>query len=292
MPIPLGYVAFCTVLTNYSNFSNIKQEFELFIVNGTRRLLYRLSRKLKIEVGVPMNRLGLYFMVLVLIFSMIPFSDVSASEDANDRQAQENIAMMATNYSQLFFNLGSANGFQDYLTTLVTIVSTTGYTNQDGPFKIPPQSFLLDKTKTYTWMHYQDGVVSSTTAVYSNETYEEQPEWDMWKTTTNGKTEYILVKETEEGLYSGFPYSHYYADLKYPLYAGKVWDNADEQADLVTYTVVATDRIVTIQAGTFENVVEVKTSDGWIFYYAPNIGLIMSIDGGIVVSELSSLQDE
>ena len=49
-----------------------------------------------------MNRLGLYFMVLVLIFSMIPFSDVSASEDADDMQAQENIAMMATNYSQLF----------------------------------------------------------------------------------------------------------------------------------------------------------------------------------------------
>jgi len=138
----------------------------------------------------------------------------------------------------------------------------------------------------------QDDVVSSTTAVYSNETYEGQPEWDMWKTTTNGKTEYILVKETEEGLYSGFPYSHYYADLKYPLFAGKVWDNTDEQAELVTYTVVATDRIVTVQAGTFENVVEVKTSDGWIFYYAPNIGLIMSIDGGIVVSELSSLQDE
>lgn len=249
-----------------------------------------------------MKRLSLFLILLVLLFNQTPTAQAVAQETPDGTQTDKDSIYT----SLLLFNIGSAKSLQDYFYSLITLSWTTGYqaelsstetiasdqgSESDESSDATSASYLLDKSKAYTWTAYHDGQETLSTATYSNEVYEEQPEWDLWGETVNGETEYFLVKETAEGLYTGFPYSEYYSDLRYPLFEGKTWDTSDEEIDFNTYTVVAMDQTVTVKAGTFKDVVQVDASHGWTFYYAPHIGLIKSVQNGTVVTELSELQD-
>lgn len=238
-----------------------------------------------------MKQLCLSLFVLVLLFNQTPKVQATALHSPDGIQTNSDSIYT----SLLLYNIGSAKGFQDSLASLITLGWTTGYAEDrmttDATPDVATASYLLDKSKTYTWTSYHDGRTTHSTASYSNEIYEEQPEWDQWKGTMNGETEYFLVKETEEGLYTGYPYSEYYSDLRYPLSIGKTWNTSDEEIDFNTYTVIAMDRNVTVKAGTFKDVVQVDTSHGWTFYYAPQIGPIKSEHNGVVMSELSKLSD-
>lgn len=246
-----------------------------------------------------MKRLCLSLLVLVLFLTQTPTTQATAYHMPDGTQTNHD----SINTSLLLFDIGSFKNLQDYFYSFMALSWTTDYT--EGIANAEPTidketdespdpsstSYLLDTSKTYTWTSYVDGQTTLSTITYSDEIYEEQPEWDQWKETIDGETAYFLVKETEEGLYTGYPYSEYYSDLRYPLFEGKTWDTSDEEIDFNTYTVTAMDLDVTVKAGTFHDVVQVDASHGWTFFYAPDIGLIKTEQNGTVMNELSELQD-
>ncbi len=83
-------------------------------------------------------------------------------------------------------------------------------------------------------------------------------------------TETLLEKENKYGLF--------YAELKvlaYPVKVGKSWS-----VDTFTFTIESVDKTITVPAGTFKNVVEVKTTtkdlDEYnLTYYAKGVGQIL-----------------
>ena len=83
-------------------------------------------------------------------------------------------------------------------------------------------------------------------------------------------TETLLEKENKYGLF--------YGDLKvlaYPVEVGKSWS-----VDTFTFTIESVDKTITVPAGTFKNVVEVKTTTKDIdeynlTYYAKGVGQIL-----------------
>ena len=243
--------------------------------------------------GGKMKRLCLSLLVLVLLLTQTPMTQATAYHMPDGTQTTND----SINTSLFLFDIRSFNNLQDYFYSLMTLSWTTGYkegiSNNEATVSKDAisSSYLLDISKTYTWTSYVDGQTTLSTITYSDEIYDEQPEWDLWKKTIDGETGYFLVKETEEGLYTGFPYSEYYSDLRYPLFEGKTWDTSDEEIDFNTYTVTAMDLNVTVKAGTFHDVVQVDASHGWTFFYAPDIGLIKSEQNGTVMNELSELQD-
>ena len=48
---------------------------------------------------------------------------------------------------------------------------------------------------------------------------------------------------------------------------------------------------VTTPAGTFENVIEVTEKDGWVGYYAPNVGIIKETVEGETIVELTKIEN-
>jgi len=150
-------------------------------------------------------------------------------------------------------------------------------------FKPAPRatSYLMDKTKDYSWEYIDNGKAYLSTISYIGQESSENKVWDQWKETEkSGEVGYFLAREDKAGLYHGYRESYYNVELAYPLYNGASSD---------TYTVVSLTQVVSTKAGTFRNVVEVKTVDGWTYYYAPNIGHIKSVEKGKVFSELLKL---
>lgn len=222
----------------------------------------------------------------------------------------------------LFLDVLPTDGFHDYISTLAAERITGGY--EDGTYRpanrisrqhfavfvarmlddrFKPSvvnkapSFLMDTSKTYTWMYNDDGEIIETTLRKSTLAYKGAPGWDLWKEAVGGSEGYFIVTENESGL---FETACRYVDeivcepfddtpspeLDYPLYNGKKWTSNE----LVSYTVVSTNRTVTTKATTFKNVVEVKDSDGWTYFYAPKVGLVKTVDNGVTFAELVKLQ--
>jgi len=156
-------------------------------------------------------------------------------------------------------------------------------------FKPKPRatSYLMDKTKDYSWQYIDNGKVYLSTISYIGQELSENTTWDLWKEIeSNGKVGHFLAREDQAGLYHGYQESYYNIELAYPLYNGKKFDDWTTSD---TYTIVSLTQVVTTKAGTFRNVVEVKATDGWTYYYAPNIGHIKSVEKGKVFSELMKL---
>lgn len=211
--------------------------------------------------------------------------------------------------SNLFFDVDASNTFKDYISTLAAERITNGY--GDGTYKpnIPVSrqhfsvfvarmldesfkeeqlqgtaQFLLDVTKAYTWNYHTDGQLITSTAVHVRDEDEAFPEWNLWQETSAEGTGYFLVKEDIEGLYEGYPSMDTEKLLHYPLYNGKSWNEDGEIS-----RVIAIDRTMTTKVGTFTGVTELKTSSGWTYYYAPNVGLIQSLLDGKIYGELVKL---
>lgn len=231
-------------------------------------------------------------------------------------------AKLPKQQTTLFLDVLPTDGFHDYIATLAAERITGGY--EDGTYRpanrISRQhfavfiarmlddrfkpasvnkapSFLMDTSKTYTWLYTDDGEKIETTLKKSALAYKGAVGWDLWQEAVGGSVGYFIVLENDNGL---FEVECRYIDelvcepfgdtlspeLDYPLYKGKKWTSNE----FVNYTVVSTSQTVTTKAATFKNVVEVKDSDGWTYYYAPNVGLVKTIDNGLTFAELVKLQ--
>lgn len=227
------------------------------------------------------------------------------------------------NYS--FPDVAPSNGFRDYISTMAAERITGGF--EDGTYK-PLQnvsrehfavftarmlddkfkptlvngtgSYVLDKTKTYTWEYYDEGQTFTSQATHSNVAYEGSPNWDLWREDGAGGSGYFITLENDEGLfeltchyidgvYCGNASDGSYKALEYPLYVGKKWSASTDEYNDALHTVVSINRTVTTKAGTFKKVVEVTDSDGWTYFYARDVGLIQSLENGIVFAELIKL---
>ena len=138
-------------------------------------------------------------------------------------------------------------------------------------------SYLMDKTKIYTY--------KSEGKTYKHSYKGKYDGWDEWMTSSSNAT--YLVYENNEGLYTGYPESEYYTDLAYPLKVGKSWTIGYEGEG--TSKITALNGTLKTPAGTFKNVVTVKDDDGYVSYYAPNVGFIKGTYKGKTNSELVSL---
>ncbi|MEM1502826.1 SH3 domain-containing protein [Domibacillus sp. 8LH] len=135
-------------------------------------------------------------------------------------------------------------------------------------------SYLMDKTKVYTYKANGETFKSTYVGKYNG--------WDEWQETSTGST--YLLYENNKGLYIGWRESEYYMEIAYPIKVGKTWGDGFD--DGITYKITGTGGILTTAAGKFRGVVTVKSSEGFIMYYAPNTGIIKQIYNGKTISEL------
>ena len=135
-------------------------------------------------------------------------------------------------------------------------------------------SYLMDRTKVYTYKANGETFKSTYEGKYNG--------WDEWSETSTGGT--YLVYENNKGLYLGWPESEYYTEIAYPIKVGKSWKDAFDE-DIV-YKIAGTGGTLTTAAGKFTGVVTIKSSAGFINYYAPNTGIIKQTANGKTISEL------
>lgn len=220
----------------------------------------------------------------------------------------------------VFSDVPTSNGFHDYISTLATKRITGGYidgtyqpnkpisrahfavfvarmlNDEFRPDKVnTAPKYIFDKTKTYTTEEnfFGPGLSSKATYLGSNAS------WDIWEIlTTNEDPQYLLYKEDTTGLYSNFCFDKkgtncentIFTELKYPLKVGKGWKDPVNILERQTFTVVSLNQTINTKAGTFKNVVEVKTSFGFTHFYAPNIGIIRTDYNGNQASALTSVK--
>ena len=225
-----------------------------------------------------------------------------------------------------FLDVPSTSGFHDYISTLAGERITGGY--EDGTYKptntvsrqhfavfvarmlddkFKPASvnetpsFIPDKSKAYSWEYYDDGEVIRSISRYSKMAYDGVSGWDLWKETVGDSAGYYIVMENNSGSYEitcvdigvvscETPNGGPYVALKYPLETGGEWGSLLNKYDSSVYTITSTNETISTKAGIFRNVVEVKDSNGWVYYYVPNIGLVKTVDNGITFAELVKLE--
>jgi len=211
--------------------------------------------------------------------------------------------------SHSFRDLPKTSGYYDYVSTLAAQRVTEGYedltfkpnntvTRQhfavfvarmlDDKFKPAPRStsYLMDTTKDYHWEYKDGGKTYTSVARYVGPQYSSNIALDRWNETGGIDGGPFGVAEDKERLYLAIG-NHYYTELEYPLYEGKTFDDGWEE-DL-KYKVVSMNRVVTTKAGTFRNVIELKSPYGSTDYFAPNIGRIKVVENGKTVFELVKL---
>lgn len=218
----------------------------------------------------------------------------------------------------VFLDVQPSNGFHDYISTLAAERITGG--NADGTYRpndnVSRRHFAMfvarmlddqfkpekvnearfyqpDKSKTYVYEVF--GGWWNETMTYAGTNYTGTHGWDLWKSVaSDGEVTYTIEREDSSG--------YFYKDcengttcngdsvtyLKYPLTKGQTWKTTMFAPG--TYTIVATDRTVTTRAGTFHNVIEVKSEEGDLLYYAPNVGNIKSDAFGETVLELVEIR--
>lgn len=215
------------------------------------------------------------------------------------------------NTNFLFFDVDPSNSFQTYISTLAAEGVTSGY--EDGTFQPgrivsrqhfsvfvarmlndsfkPNQqsvntSFALDARNTYTWSYFEKGKTMIATTKALSQVVEEGEEWTLWQETSDIGTGYFITKETADGLFEGYPGQYVFQELHYPLFSGKSWLGLDGEM----YKVLSTDRTISIGTQTYSNVVEVKTSLGYTYFYAPETGLIRTDIDGRTYAQLMNIQ--
>ncbi len=113
--------------------------------------------------------------------------------------------------------------------------------------------------------------------------------WNEW--VMNGNRQYPHTEKEDQYGYHvkvGGAYSENATDLEYPVKKGlkwRVWVGADSYSN----TIISVDKTIKIKAGTFRNVVAVK-SGHYVNYYAPNVGFILTTYKGKAMYELVRLK--
>lgn len=146
----------------------------------------------------------------------------------------------------------------------VTDDTKTDYTELNDSTKVSKEvSYQKDQTKNYIIKEYSNK--KGKQIKYIQRFVGESKGYNTWF-----GTETLLEKENKYGLF--------YAELKvlaYPVEKGKQWS-----IDTYTFTIESVDQTISIPAGTFKNVVEVRTTvkgeEGYTTsYFAKGVGQIL-----------------
>ena len=156
-------------------------------------------------------------------------------------------------------------------------------------FKVEiPVVYLKDPNKTYYYHSNEIGRGS----YYYYFPGEEYPDWNLWYVYEENGDSYAVVERQDSGGYGfGYPYSEITFVITNPIEVGHSWDIEYGYQILSSYEITATNMTVTTPAGTFENVIEVTEKDGWVGYYAPNIGIVKTTVDGETMVELTKIED-
>jgi len=144
-------------------------------------------------------------------------------------------------------------------------------------------TFLKDPLHVYHY-YYKDG--GNVRFIFQNKDNEN---WNQWHVYQEDGTSYSIVeRQDSEGYKFGYPFSEYALEVAHPIEVGHTWDGYGEMPDY--YKITANSLTITTPAGTFENVVEVTTTDGYVRYFAPMTGLIKATKEGETIAELMKIE--
>lgn len=151
-----------------------------------------------------------------------------------------------------------------------------------------PDSYLKDKTKTYTYQ-MSDG----TTAVHR---YQNVPNRDglvygfMWTAQVDGDSYEYLELENYSIFAYGYPYSEYDIALAYPVRVGRTFDTGLED-EIIKNTITGVNKTVTTKYKTFTNATEVMTQSGLKYYMVEGYATVKSVNAqGRVEMELVNVR--
>ncbi|MDZ5471896.1 SH3 domain-containing protein [Bacillus sp. 31A1R] len=140
-------------------------------------------------------------------------------------------------------------------------------------------SFLMDKTKIYTYEDYKGATVS---LKYS----QKKDGWNVWK-TRDGKKVVLSERETKNALEEKEG-SRVLEQLSYPLYVGKKVTYSNETTKITSLT-----KTVKTPAGTFKNCIEMQQlRSGRTSYFAPGVGLVQMKKGKTIELQLAQKKTE
>ncbi|WLR51300.1 copper amine oxidase N-terminal domain-containing protein [Bacillus tianshenii] len=152
------------------------------------------------------------------------------------------------------------------------------------------KSYLNDPTKIYVYQS-MDGHYGGETWMLMFERHERGAQ--IWKGIFSDTTYTYYFAEDKESLFIGFYESDGDIAIKYPAKVGQTWTTGYE-GETSTNTIISTNATIKTPAGTFNNVVTVKDSDGYYSYYAPNVGRVatkrMTENGLATTSVLKELR--
>lgn len=151
-----------------------------------------------------------------------------------------------------------------------------------------PNSYLKDKTKTYTYL-----MNGKETAVHRFVDVPDQGDLAygfMWTVQIGGDTDVYAELENYQFFGFGWPYSEYDIALAYPVAAGKKFDTYNG-SQIQTNTITAINKTVKTRYKTFTNATEVLTPDGVRYYMVPGHATVKTVNAaGAVIFELISVK--
>ncbi|MFS0634875.1 SH3 domain-containing protein [Mesobacillus foraminis] len=152
----------------------------------------------------------------------------------------------------------------------------------------PVMFFKRDKAKTYTYTVYGEKRVYK---YQSSSTFGTPYQWNKWIVEAEEPAVFYERESTGELQTASENHEGKLGSptilLKYPIYLGQTWKPNPKNH---SFTVTSTAKTVKTPAGTFKNVIEVKSTGlDSIYYYAKNIGLIKSIEKGKTTQELQRI---
>ncbi|WP_071392978.1 S-layer homology domain-containing protein [Bacillus tuaregi] len=207
--------------------------------------------------------------------SHIPFTDLSPTMESYLHIK----IIIANNLTQGFED----NTFRPYLYVTRAHFSAFLARALHDDFKVElPLIFLKDPSKVYHYHYENEG---DARYVYSHA----DDDWNLWQVYHEDGSSYSIVeKQDSEGYKFGYPYSEYSIEVAQPVEVGHKWDGYGDIPDY--YQITAVDLSMTTPAGTFDNVVEVTRTDGYVSYFAPTSGMIKVTRAGTTIAELIEIE--
>lgn len=158
------------------------------------------------------------------------------------------------------------------------------------------QSYMKDKTKTYTYNLADSGTETHTYAY--TDTPADEPIGFAWRRYVESMDEtYVYGEvETRENLIYAYPVVERFDPplLAYPIKVGTTYSinppANGEEADDVTHTITAVDVTVKTPFKTFTNAVEVTVEFGYKEYYVEGYGKVKAVNSNGTIFELVNVQ--
>lgn len=209
----------------------------------------------------------------------ISFKDVSPNMRAHDAIGNLVVANVTAGYTDDTFRPKQAIT-RGQLSAFIARVLEPKFKNDTHM----ANSYLRDKTKSYTYKTSEGTYTESYTYVNANHGLEFGYMW----TSTNSfgaRNALYIELETKDELHTLYPYSESDLELVYPIKVGKTFENGLGETYISTITGV--NKTVKTPYKTFTNAVEVTTEDGYKYYMVEGYGTVQSLDDkGNITSQL------